>query len=261
MLRVDKPIMKRGTTAMTQTLTPNTQNTIFRHAGERGRTQIDWLDSWHTFSFGDYVDPHFHNFGHLRVINDDIVAPAGGFATHGHKDMEIITIVLEGKLAHKDSLGNGSTITPGEVQRMSAGTGILHSEFNPSQADPVHLLQIWITPNQKNVTPSYEQTTFDLNQARNQWQLLASESGDQGSVTIHQDAQLFQAFIPSGDTLTYDLPVGRQAWLHVIEGPVQLNNMDNSPLNAGDAVGITETGTLRLTANESSHVLLFNLAR
>ncbi len=233
-----------------------TTGSIVRKADDRGQTKTDWLESRHTFSFGDYLDPNYTNFGPLRVINDDTVSPAGGFATHGHKDMEIITIVLEGQLAHKDSLGNGSIIKPGEVQTMSAGTGILHSEFNPSPSDEVHFLQVWIQPNKKAVEPSYEQKTFSLDAAKNTWQLLASPDGADSSIAIVQDAKLFQTYLPAGEPLTYEIAQDRQVWIHVIEGPLEANGQ---ALNNGDGFGLPDTGAVNLKANEASHLLLFDL--
>ncbi|MDX2084976.1 MAG: pirin family protein [Candidatus Melainabacteria bacterium] len=207
----------------------------YRPGQERGHTQWNWLDSWHTFSFGDYHDPAHHHFGVLRVINEDWIAPSQGFETHGHRDMEIITLVLEGALAHKDSLGNGSTIQPGDVQRMSAGTGILHSEYNPSPAEPVHLLQVWIYPDQKGLVPSYEQRSFTEPPQGAGWQLLVSPDAREDSVLIHQDVLLSRACLAADAPLTYTLPPHRSAWLQVTDGVLLL---EETTLQAGDGLGL-----------------------
>jgi redox-sensitive bicupin YhaK (pirin superfamily) len=229
-----------------------------RRAGDRGRTRIDWLDSFHTFSFGDYVDPHHMGFSDLRVINDDIIAPDGGFGMHGHRDMEIITLVLKGQLEHKDSMGNGAIIRPGDVQRMSAGTGIRHSEFNPSRTEPVHLLQIWILPERPGLTPGYEQRSFSDADTQGRFQLIASPDGREGSVTIHQDAELLLALLNADQPVSYSLPAHRNAWLHVATGSIRLNG---ETLEAGDAIGLSGTGTdLAVQGLEpDSQALLFNL--
>jgi quercetin 2,3-dioxygenase len=182
---------------MSQPLMP-----IVRKANDRGHVQIDWLNSYHTFSFGSYQDPNHMGFRSLRVINDDIVNPAGGFATHGHRDMEIITYVLSGALEHKDSLGTGAVIYPGEVQRMTAGTGITHSEFNPSHSEPVHLLQIWIIPDRENLTPSYEQKTFPTAEKQGKLRLVAAKDGRHGAVTIHQDAEMYVGLLGTKDRIS-----------------------------------------------------------
>ena len=224
---------------------------------ERGHTQIDWLDSYHTFSFGDYYDPQHLGFGDLRVINDDVVQPGKGFEPHPHRDMEILTYVLEGYLAHKDSLGNGAIIRPGELQRMSAGTGILHSEFNPSDTEPVHLLQIWIRPDQSGLTPEYEQKSFASEELDNRWRLVVSPDGRDGSVRIHQDACLHLARLSQDQALDYDIVSQRRAWLHIAKGTLQLNDQ---LLEAGDGVGITEPGPIVLQGlSRQSEVLLFDL--
>jgi redox-sensitive bicupin YhaK (pirin superfamily) len=234
-------------------------NTLYRPADSRGKTRIDWLESYHSFSFGDYYDPRFMGFSDLRVINDDYVAPEGGFATHGHRDMEIITVVLDGELAHKDSLGNGSLILPGEVQRMSAGSGIRHSEFNPSTVQPVHLLQIWILPEKQGIEPSYEQTRFEEDESQNRFRLVASRDGREGSVTIHQDAELYLANISQNNQVEMPLLPERSYWVHVATGQVA---SDGVTLSAGDSLGIT-TGTSPLVltgkAEATSTVLLFSL--
>lgn len=224
---------------------------------ERGHTRIDWLDSWHTFSFGEYHDPGNMGFSDLRVINDDRVAPGKGFETHPHRDMEIVTYVLDGTLAHKDSLGNGSLIRPGDVQRMTAGTGVLHSEFNPSDIDPVHLLQIWIFPERKGLEPGYEQKAFSTTEKQNAWALIASRDGRENSVTVHQDVQIFASVITAGMALSYTAQPGRACWVHVATGSLQLNG---KLLEAGDGVGIRDEATLTFEGlSRESEVLLFDL--
>ena len=230
-----------------------------RKAQQRGRTKIDWLDSWHTFSFGNYQDHDHVQFGPLRVINDDIVAPAGGFGEHPHREMEIITWVLDGALRHADSLGNGSAIQPGDAQRMSAGRGIYHSEFNDSKTDPVHLLQIWIHPaaEHRGIEPGYEQKHFDDESLRNQLATIATPEGSNGSLTIHQNASVHVARLDPGATVRHELPADRQAWLHVARGKVTLN--DNTPLEPGDGAAVTDEPVLQITATDSAEVLLFDL--
>lgn len=229
-----------------------------RPRNERGQTRAGWLESYHTFSFGDYFEQRHMGFGDLRVINDDIIQPGGGFETHGHRDMEIITYVISGTLAHKDNLGNGSLIRPGDVQRMTAGTGILHSEFNPSDTDPVHLLQIWIVPNQKGLTPGYEQKAFSTLERHGQWCLLASSDGRKGSVTVHQDMALYGTILPVGAQLGFELPAQRKAWVQVASGVVQLNGQI---LEAGDgaALDLGEPELLLEGLSRESEVLLFDL--
>lgn len=228
-----------------------------RPAANRGRTQLDWLDSWHSFSFGDYVDPAHRGFRSLRVINDDRVAPGAGFDTHPHRDMEIITWVLSGALAHRDSLGNGSTIVPGDVQRMTAGTGILHSEFNPSPSEPLHLLQIWLLPERKALPPSYEQRSFPSAAKRGRLRLVASRDGREGSVMVHQDAALYAAELAAGESVTHALDAGRFAWLQVARGGLVLNG---GPLAAGDGAAISGETRLAIAAQADSEFLLFDLA-
>jgi hypothetical protein len=229
-----------------------------RSAGDRGVANVDWLDSRHTFSFGHYFDPEHMGFGPLRVINEDKVAPGQGFATHGHRDMEIITYVLDGALAHQDSLGNGSTMRPGDVQRMSAGTGIRHSEYNASDTDPVHLLQIWIIPQEEGITPSYEQTHFNSAEKRGQLRLVGSRGGQGGSVTIHQDVNLYATLLGMDETVTHELVVGRIAWVQVARGAITLNG---EPLTAGDGAAVSAATTLTLTGNaDTAEVLLFDMA-
>ncbi len=238
--------------------TQTTPKTLWRHAQDRGQTRISWLNSYHTFSFGDYYDPQFMGFGDLRVINDDIVAPSGGFATHGHKDMEIVTIVLSGELEHKDSMGNGSVIRPGDVQRMSAGTGVQHSEFNPSDANPVHLLQIWILPRARNLPTGYEQRFISEQDRKGQLRLIASPDGRDGSLSVQQDMALYATILDADETIRYDLPENRILWLHVATGTVEL---DGQLMEAGAGAGIRQSGkTLNLKGLEAnSQVLLFEL--
>ena len=229
-----------------------------RPAKERGHTQAGWLDSYHTFSFSDYYDEKHMNFGKLRVINEDRVKPGEGFNPHGHRDMEIVTYVIEGALAHEDSLGNGSVIKAGDVQRMSAGTGVQHSEFNASKVDPVHFLQIWIIPEADGTTPSYEQKSIIDPGKQGAWQLIASRDGRDGSVTVHQDINIHQAYLGTGDALTYSLAADRQAWLQVICGKVQINQ--GATLSDGDGAAI-EDEIITLTATEAAEVLLFDLKK
>ncbi|HWR16621.1 MAG TPA: pirin family protein [Terriglobales bacterium] len=231
-----------------------------RPAKERGHANHGWLDTYHTFSFSSYYDPKHMGFRSLRVINDDKVAPGYGFGTHPHNDMEIVTYVLEGELAHKDSMGTGSTIVPGEVQRMSAGTGVLHSEFNHSKIDEVHLLQIWILPEKKGLEPSYEQKFFADEEKLNKWRVVASRDAREGSVTIHQDAAIYATLLEDGKDVEYRLEKGRHAWLHVATGSVKLNG---KVLNAGDGAAMSDESEVKLTGattGKKAEVLLFDLA-
>src|SRR5215472_8079835 len=193
---------------------------------ERGASRLGWLDSRHTFSFADYQDPQHMGFRSLRVINDDRVSPGAGFPSHGHRDMEIISYVLDGELAHKDSLGNGTVIRPGEVQRMSAGTGIVHSEFNPSKSDPVHFLQIWIIPEQQGLAPSYEQKDFQVQEPRATLQLVAAAGGRDGALTLHEDAQMYAGKLAAGAQIVHKVAPGRGIWLHVARGSAALNGSE-----------------------------------
>ena len=227
-----------------------------RVASERGRSNHGWLDSAHTFSFSSYYDSRHMGFGPLRVINDDRVTPGAGFGTHGHRDMEIISYVLEGALAHRDSLGNGSVIQPGDVQRMSAGTGIQHSEFNHSQVDPVHFLQIWIVPDRTGYPPSYEQKYYDAADKRGRLRLVASRDGREGSVSLHQDVDLYAALLDGEDTVEFELRGDRLAWLQVARGEVWV---DGRELSAGDGLAIDQPGRLRLDRARSAEVLLFDM--
>jgi hypothetical protein len=228
-----------------------------RPAGERGHTRVDWLDSWHTFSFADYHDPAQMGFRALRVINEDRIAPGRGFGTHSHQDMEIVTCVLSGTLQHRDSLGNGSSIQPGDVQRMSAGTGIAHSEFNPSETEPVHLLQIWILPAQRGLQPSYEQRHFAPELREGRLCLVGARDGREGAVTIHQDVDLYVATIPAGKRVAQRLRAGRHAWVQVASGEVLV---DGEPLGAGDGAAVSDTDRLELAGTASAEVLIFDLA-
>jgi redox-sensitive bicupin YhaK (pirin superfamily) len=227
-----------------------------RRANERGSSKFSWLDSRHTFSFGDYYDPKQVGFSHLRVINEDRVIPGAGFPTHSHRAMEIITYVLEGALAHKDSTGTSSVIRAGDVQRMSAGTGISHSEYNASQTEPVHFLQIWIIPDQTRPKPGYEQQSFALDKNLGKWTLVASKEGGDDSVTVHQDVELYLAAISQGQQLNYRLKPGRQAWLQVTRGAATLNG---TSLSAGDGAAVSQEDLLTLAASDASEVLLFDL--
>jgi quercetin 2,3-dioxygenase len=231
-------------------------NHIVHHRDARGVTQIDWLDSRHTFSFGNFYDPQRMGFRSLRVINDDKIAPGRGFATHPHRDMEILTYVLEGALEHKDSLGNGSTILPGEAQIMSAGTGIRHSEQNASATDAVHLFQIWILPKRNNLEPRYEQKAFSVEQRSGKLRLIAAQDGRDGAVTVHQDVDLYNAILASGGVVNYDLKANRYGWLQVTKGAVIFNQ---KTLHAGDAVQINGAEKLVISSDSSGEILLFDL--
>ena len=228
-----------------------------RYASERGHAQHGWLDSHHTFSFADYYDPAHMGFRSLRVINEDRVTPGQGFGTHPHKDMEIISYVLEGALSHRDSMGTGSTIRPGDVQRMSAGTGVTHSEQNASRGEPVHFLQIWILPARPGGKPGYEQKAFPEAERRGKWRLVASPDGRDGSVTINQDVALYASLPGAGENLRHELAQGRNAWLHVARGKVELGG---EALGAGDAAAISDARSVELTGRDDSEVLLFDLA-
>src|SRR4051794_9084009 len=220
-----------------------------RRRDQRGHFDHGWLDTYHTFSFADYFDPAHENFRTLRVINEDRVAPGQGFGTHGHRDMEIVTIVLEGALEHRDSLGNGEVLRPGEVQRMSAGTGIRHSEFNPSADEPVHLYQIWILPDQAGHAPSYEQTRFDPAEKAGRLRLVASPDGREGAVTIHQDARIYQGNLSQGGSVAYTMSPGRHAWVQVLRGSATLNGL---ALGEGDGAAVDGESALDLHAEGPS---------
>lgn len=228
-----------------------------RRAGERGHANHGWLDSYHTFSFGDYYDPEYVGFSKLRVINDDTVSPGKGFGTHGHSDMEIISYVLDGALKHEDSMGNGSVIRPGDLQRMSAGTGVTHSEFNASDTEPVHFLQIWVLPENDGLTPGYEQKAFPDEEKRGRLRLVGSSDGRQGSVTIHQDLDLYATLLSDGGSVNHVLAAGRKGWVQVAQGSAEING---ESLSAGDGVAIDGPAAISLTAASQAEILLFDMA-
>lgn len=227
-----------------------------RQANERGHANHGWLDSHHTFSFADYYDPKHMGFRALRVINEDRVAPGGGFPTHPHRDMEIISYVLEGGLEHRDSMGTGSVIRPGDVQRMSAGTGVTHSEFNASKSEPVHFLQIWLLPERRSIEPSYEQKAFSDDEKRGKLRLVGSPDGRDGSVTIHQDVELYSARLEAGEALRHDLRPGRHAWVHVARGRAAVNG---NALEAGGAAALSNEARVEIEGLDGAEVLLFDL--
>ena len=229
---------------------------VLRKSGERGYAHHGWLESWHSFSFADYRDPEHVHFGPLRVINEDIVQPGTGFGTHGHRDMEILTYVLSGALRHRDSMGHGEDIRYGEVQVMSAGTGVQHSEMNPSPIDAVHLLQIWIIPDKQDLTPGYQQKEFPLQDKQGRWCMLASPDAVQGSLLIHQDARVFAARLDGVDKLDYPIAAGRKIYLHVARGSLLANGY---ALGAGDALMYTDEGKVELSAAKEAEVLLFDM--
>ncbi len=228
-----------------------------RRAEERGHADHGWLRSAHTFSFAGYHDPNHMGFRALRVINEDRVDPGRGFPTHGHRDMEIVSYVLEGALEHEDSLGHGSVLRPGEVQRMTAGRGILHSEYNPSESEELHFLQIWLLPEEAGLTPGYEQRRFDESERKNRLRLLVSPDGADGSLTIHQDARLYGTTLDAGASVTHAIPPGRHAWVQVARGEVQLGE---EQLQAGDGAAISEERELTLRALQPAELLIFDLA-
>lgn len=228
---------------------------MIRRANERGHAEHGWLDTYHTFSFADYYDPNWMGFRSLRVINDDLVMPGMGFGTHPHRDMEIITYVLSGALQHKDSMGNGRVIRPGEVQYMAAGTGIQHSEFNPSQDEAVHLLQIWIVPERKGLKPRYAEKSLS-DAAKGRFHLVVSKEGRDGSLAINQDASLLLAKLEAGDRAAHALKPNRHAWLHVAEGEVKMNG---ETLRSGDAAAFSDEPQVEIVAGKPSQVLLFDL--
>jgi hypothetical protein len=227
-----------------------------RKSAERGRFTNDWLDSRHTFSFGEYYDPQHLGFSALRVINEDDVAAGTGFPTHPHRDMEIVTYVLDGALEHKDSLGTGSVIRPGDIQRMSAGTGITHSEFNPQANVPTKLLQIWILPGKRGIAPGYEQIHVSADQRRGRLKLVASPDGRDGSVTIHQDAKIYAGLLTAGEQARLSLAAGRTAWVQVARGAVGVNG---TPLGQGDGAAVTKETELQVAAAADAEILVFDL--
>lgn len=228
-----------------------------RKAEDRGHADHGWLSSHHTFSFADYYDPRFMGFGALRVINDDTVAGGGGFPPHAHRDMEIISYVLDGALEHKDSMGNGSVMRPGDVQRMSAGTGVTHSEFNASKKSPVHFLQIWLLPQKPRLPSGYEQKHFSDDDKRGRLRLVVSPDGAEGSVRVQQDARMFAALLEGGQTVTHAFGKGRKGWLHVASGTAEV---DGRALKAGDGVAIEDEAQVAIRSQDRGEVLLFDLA-
>jgi len=229
---------------------------LVRRSGERGGGDHGWLRTRHTFSFADYYDPRWMNFRALRVLNEDIVEPGHGFPRHSHRDAEIVSLVLEGSLEHKDSLGNGSVIRPGDVQRMSAGTGVSHSEYNPSKSERLHFLQIWFLPDRQGYPPSYEQRAFSEEERQDRLVLLASNDGREGSVTLHQNADLYMGTLTPGTELTHALDSGRYAWVQVTRGRVRVFDQE---LGAGDGAAIGEERKMALTALEPAELVLFDL--
>ncbi|MEA5596011.1 pirin family protein [Rivularia sp. UHCC 0363] len=238
-------------------MTQNTKTHLIHDRNHRGRTQIGWLDSYHSFSFGGFYDPKRLGFRSLRVINDDQVAPGAGFPTHGHRDMEILTYVLEGALEHKDSLGTGSVIRPGEAQIMSAGTGIMHSEFNHSESQPVHLLQIWIIPEKQGLKPRYEQKSFSVEERTGQLRLIAAHDARDGAVKVYQDVDLYTSILQPDDKISYHTQRDRYTWLQVAKGIINLNGEE---LRAGDGVQFDGEIQLEMTTNVGGEILLFDLA-
>lgn len=228
-----------------------------RKSNDRGHADHGWLDTHHTFSFANYYDPQFMGFRDLRVINEDRVAPGKGFGTHSHRDMEILSYVISGGLAHRDSMGNGETIKPNEWQHMSAGTGVRHSEFNASETDPVHFLQIWLLPQRENITPNYEQKMFAPKEKTGRLKLVASPDARDGSLKIYQNVSLYNSVLPAGERLEHKLESGRHAWIQVIKGELDLNNVK---MEAGDGAAVSNEESLTLKANQESEFLLFDLA-
>jgi redox-sensitive bicupin YhaK (pirin superfamily) len=228
-----------------------------RRRNERGHFDHGWLNTYHTFSFSEYYDPAWTQFRSLRVMNEDVVAPGQGFGMHGHRDMEIVTYVLSGQLEHRDSLGNGDVLTPGELQHMTAGSGIRHSEFNPSATEPVHLYQVWLLPERAGMPPRYEQTRFDPAEMQNRLRLVASPDGSEGSLSIHQNARLYLSRLSAGSHVEHPLASGRHAWLQVLRGEVQLGD---EQLSAGDGAAVGESPSVQVVAGSDAEVLLFDLA-
>ena len=228
-----------------------------RKAADRGHADHGWLDTYHTFSFSTYQDPAHMRFRSLRVMNEDTVAPGQGFGTHPHRDMEIVTYVLSGALEHKDSMGNGEVLRPGEFQRMTAGTGITHSEFNPSPTEPVHLYQIWLLPERQGLEPSYEQKRFSDEERQNRLRLVASRDAAEGSLLIHQDARIYLASLDVGQVVNHALAPGRHGWLQVLRGSVNLNGQN---LASSDGAAISDESALEITASDSAEIMLFDLS-
>ena len=232
------------------------KNIKVRKSADRGHANHGWLDSYHSFSFANYYDPAYMGYSVLRVINEDIVAPAQGFGMHGHRDMEIVTYMLQGSLRHQDSMGNGSVIRAGDVQRMSAGTGVKHSEFNASNDAPAHLLQIWLLPEKDGITPSYEEKSFDAASKANQWRLITSRDAREGSLLVHQDIALFATILEAGHQLDYTPVVGRSVYVHVARGDVTLNGVT---LTQGDAAAVDNEATIVIMSQTEAEILLFDL--
>ncbi|MEZ6092015.1 MAG: pirin family protein [Pirellulaceae bacterium] len=230
---------------------------VTRRASDRGHADHGWLDSYHTFSFATYRDPEFMGFRSLRVMNEDVIAPGQGFGTHPHHDMEIVTYVLSGALEHKDSMGNGEVLTPGEFQRMTAGTGITHSEFNPSPSEPVHLYQIWLLPQERGLKPSYEQKRFADEERLNQLRLVASPDGEDGSLKVQQDARIFLSSLEIGSEVVHRFQPGRHGWLQVLRGEVLVNGQTH---RTSDGAAISDTSAITISAVQSAEVMLFDLA-
>lgn len=229
-----------------------------RRSNDRGHADHGWLNSYHTFSFGDYHDPNHMGFRSLRVINEDRVAASKGFGTHGHRDMEIVSYVLSGELEHRDSMGNGAVLIPGEFQRITAGTGITHSEFNPSTHNTTHFYQIWLLPERRGITPSYEQKRFDAVHRKNKFQLVASRNADEGSLLIHQDARIYLADLETGKSMSYSIDSNRHVWLQVLRGSILANNV---PLGTSDAIACSDETSLTITtADTDAELMLFDLA-
>lgn len=229
-----------------------------RKASERGHSDIGWLDSYHSFSFSDYYDPAHMGFGHLRVVNDDTVAPGGGFGTHPHRDMEIISYVISGTLEHKDSMGNGSIIRPGDLQRMSAGTGVTHSEFNPSKTEPVHFLQIWFLPDAAGLTPGYEQKHFSAEERRGQFKLLASADGVDGSVSLNQDVNFYAGFLDADERANFAVSANRDVWIQIASGSVFIND---EVLERGDGASINHADTLNFSNGTNAEIVILDMVR
>lgn len=229
-----------------------------RRANDRGHSDIGWLDSHHSFSFAEFYDPEHMGFGFLRVINDDIVAPGGGFGTHPHRDMEIISYVLDGELRHKDSMGNGSTIRPGDLQRMSAGTGVTHSEFNNSQSEPVRFLQIWFLPDRNDHKPAYEQKFFSPSDKRGQFKLVASANGASDSVSLNQDVNFYAGLIDGDEQVTFEINENRDVWIQIARGSILVNGED---LQKGDGIAITRKGQLTFTNGNNAEILILDMTR
>ena len=227
-----------------------------RKAGDRGHADYGWLDTYHTFSFGQYRDPRHMGFRTLRVINDDRVAPGGGFPTHPHRDMEIVSYVVEGALEHRDSMGNGSVIRPGDVQRMSAGTGVTHSEFNPSDAEGMRLLQIWLLPSENGLAPGYEQEHFPESERQGKLRLVASRDGRDGSLTLHQDAEIYAALLAPGEKVEHEIGEGRAAWIQVVRGEVEVGGV---VLTEGDGASVEREALASIEGRRDAELLVFDL--